>query len=251
MENGYFVISHKDWEELGVKEYAFVCSRIRLALPQLNAPDNFSNFSNACHTNRGSTRPIIHGNPVRKTPNYVCIDMWAASLGLITTLQFPKIQGEVANTRAYLFEDAVQDLIDNTKWGQSEIRSQRQKHLKLYGKQLTDIDAIGARGKDLLIVSCKSIPYSMEYDQGVYRTIRNAENTAIKAVFHWKEIVNKLNANRIGDNYDFSGFDRIIGVVCTPFVVYTSAADALSATTGSLRWVCSPDELEQFLRTDT
>lgn len=250
METGYFVVDPDEWDGLANEEYASVCDRIRSALPQLNAPATFELFSAACQAYRGSAWPIVHGNPVRTTPNYVCIDMWAASMGFITALQFPKVQGQVANERAAWFEDVVQELIDTTPWTAREIRSLRQKPLTLGGKTLTDIDAIGTRGGDLLIVSCKSIPYTMDYDRGVYNAIRNAETTVVNAVAHWKGIVETLDANRVGDNYNLSGFDRIIGVVCTPFAVYTKSGEALSTTTGSLRWSSSLDELAHFLRTD-
>lgn len=172
-------------------------------------------------------------------------------MGFITALQFPKVQGQVANERATWFEDVVQELIDTTPWTAPEVHSLRQKPLTLGGKTLTDIDAIGTRGRDLLIVSCKSIPYTMEYDRGDYKAIRNAETTVVDAVAHWKGIVETLDATRVGENYNLSGFDRIIGVVCTPFAVYTKSAEALSTTTGSLRWASSVDELAHFLRTDT
>lgn len=251
MELGYFVVDPDEWDALANGEYASVCDRIRTALPQLNAPATFELFSAACHAYRGSAWPIVHGNPVRSTPNYVCIDMWAASMGFITALQFPKVQGQVANERATWFEDVVQELIDTTPWTAPEIRSLRQKPLTLGGKTLTDIDAIGTQGRDLLIVSCKSIPYTMDYDRGVYNAIRNAESTVVNAVAHWKHIVETLDANRVGDTYDLSCFDRIIGVVCTPFAVYTKSEEALSTTTGSLRWASSFDEVAHFLRTDT
>lgn len=251
LELGYFIVDPGEWDALANEEYASVCDRIRTALPQLNAPATFELFSAACHAYRGSAWPIVHGNPVRTTPNYVCIDMWAASIGFITALQFPKVQGQVANKRASWFEDGVQQLIDTTLWTAPRIRSLRQTPLTLRGKTLTDIDAIGTRGKDLLIVSCKSIPYTMDYDRGVYKAIRNAETTVVNAVAHWKGIVELLDATRVGDNYNLSGFDRIIGVVCTPFAVYTKSAEALSTTTGSLRWASSLDELAHFLRTDT
>lgn len=250
-ELGYFAVGHDEWEGLANEEYTSVCDRIRMALPQLNAPATFELFSADCHAYRGSAWPIVHGNPLRTTSNYVCIDMWAASQGFITTLQFPKVQGPVANKRATWFEDAVQEVIDTTAWSAPKFRSLRQKHLKVGGKTLTDIDAIGARGRDLLIASCKSIPYTMEYDRGDHKAIRNAETTVVSAVNHWKGIVDTLDANRVGDNYNLSNFDRIIGVVCTPFVVYTTSGDALSTTIGSLRWASSLDELAHFLRTDT
>ena len=77
--------------------------------------------------------------------------------------------------------------------------------------------------------------------------VGNAASTVDQGVELWSEIVNTLTANPKGDNFDFSGYKRIIGVLCTPFAVYTSDAKALSMTVDELRWASSLDELMSFL----
>ncbi|WP_447650422.1 hypothetical protein [Pseudomonas abietaniphila] len=123
----------------------------------------------------------------------------------------------------------------------------RQRTLRVRGQSLTDIDAIGSYEDALLIVSCKSIPYTREYDQGTHKAIRNAAATVDQGVNFWSDIVNQLTASPTGDNFDFSSYKRIIGVLCTPFAVYTRDAKALSMTAGDLRWASSLDELVSFL----
>lgn len=42
---------------------------------------------------KGEVWPFAHGAPVKIIDDYVCIDMWAASMGFLAWLQFPRIQG--------------------------------------------------------------------------------------------------------------------------------------------------------------
>lgn len=247
MELGYFITKLEHWSTFGEEEYPAVCSEIRAALPQFVAPADFSVFRNGCATFKGEVWPTAHGAPAKATNDYMCIDMWAASMGFLAWLQFPKLQGNVANTRATRFEDVVQDAIDRTQWGHSQHRVMRQRTLRAHGQNLTDIDAIGSYKDALLIVSCKSIPYTRDYDQGTHRAIRNAASTVDQGVEFWSDIVDTLTANPTGENFDFSRYKRIIGVLCTPFAVYTSDAKALSITVDELRWASSLDELVTFL----
>ena len=68
-------------------------------------------------------------------------------------------------------------------------------------------------------MSCKSIIYDRDYDQGVFRVIRNTRATIDEAVAEWG-VVAELRRQPTGDNLDFSRFDEIIGVVCAPFAVF-------------------------------
>ena len=47
---------------------------------------------------------------------------------------------------------------------------------------ITDVDAIGARGETLRIVSCKSVVHTNEHDRGSHRDVRNAASLVAKAV---------------------------------------------------------------------
>ncbi|WP_298928193.1 hypothetical protein [uncultured Ramlibacter sp.] len=248
MEVGYFVVDPEEWESIGKEQYDPIQHRVRQFLPQFVAPSTFLEFSAKCLELEGSAWPLVHGDPVRVSRDYVSIDMWAASMAFLAAYQFPKVQGQIANDRATKFEDVVQDLIDGTAWADKRLGADRQRTLYMDGKAVTDIDAIGSLDGVLLLISCKSIPYSLEYDRGSHNAIRNARSTLDEAVDYWAGIVDSFEARRHGDNYDFRGYLRIIGLVCTPFAVYTTHVKALSQTTPSLRWANSLDELARFLR---
>ena len=70
-----------------------------------------------------------------------------------------------------------------------------------------------------------------------------------RGVDYWSGIIDQLNAQRAGDNFDFSGFPQIIGVVFTPTVIYTSHSRLLEKSVGRLRWSSSLDEPLEFLTT--
>ena len=247
MELGYSIMPFNEWNMLGEKVYDAVCDEVRQHLPQFQAPASFEAFSSSCLSFLGEVWPAAHGAPARKTNDYMCIDMWAASMGFLAWFNIPKTQGKVANERAEKFEDVVQQRIDRTRWADNHIRELRQRTLKVAGQAVTDIDAIGSFEGTLLLVSCKSIPYTREYDQGVHSVIRNAATTVNCGVNTWVNIVNRLSENPSGDNFDFTKYERIVGVVCTPFAVYTSDEKSLSTSVGTLRWACSLDELIAFL----
>lgn len=248
MELGYFIMDFQQWEDFADGQYSKACDEVRQYLPQFQAPENYSAFVTSCLKFKGEVWPLSHGDILRVTNDYVCIDMWAASTGFLGWFQFPKTQGQIANERAARFEDVVQEVIDLSPWADSSIQGLRQRELKVDGQALTDIDAIGSYEGTLLVVSCKSIPYTREYDRGTHNAIRNAASTVDKGVDYWANIVSQLQARKEGDNFNLTSYKQIVGVVCTPFAVYTSHPASLSMSVGKLRWACSLDELSEFLK---
>lgn len=251
VELGYFIVPHEFWIEFSSANYEVVCNMVREYLPQFSPPVTVDGYHSDIAQYYSSTWPLIHGNPIRLTESYVCVDMWAASQGFLSAVQFPAAQGRVANDRAEKFEDVVQEALDRTLWANEEVRTLRQKPLRYQGNVLTDIDAIGFRDGTLLIISCKSIPYSSSYDKGEHRAIRNAESMVTAAVEHWNNIVGHLQRHPTGENYDFAKFDKIVGVVCTPFVIYTSSATSLTPVFDNLRPASSLEELVLWMETVT
>jgi hypothetical protein len=250
VELGYFIIPYQFWTDFSVANYEVVCEKVRKYLPQFVAPSSIDNFHTSVAGYYSSTWPLEHGNPIRITGSYVCVDMWAASMGFLNGIRFPTAQGRVANDRAERFEDIVQEAVDRTPWLDDEAKALRQKTLRYQGNALTDIDAIGSRNGTLLIISCKSIPYTLAYDKGEHRAVRNAEAMTTAAVQHWHAIVEHLQKNPVGENYDFSKFEKIVGAVCTPFVVYTAVASSLMPVCGNLRPVSSLEELIIWMDSD-
>lgn len=115
------------------------------------------------------------------------------------------------------------------------------------GQEITDIDAAGTLASRLVLVSCKSWPFTRAYDRGEYRTIRNTMERAIAAVDEWSERVSIIKSNPIDDNYDVSGFSDIVGVVVLPFRPFVPMGKATLDVLPGLPAVVGVGELETWL----
>ncbi|MFE7509884.1 hypothetical protein ACFU8I_01405 [Streptomyces sp. NPDC057540] len=162
--------------------------------------------------------PIFH----RAGPD-VLVDFDAASRHLLRLCTVaPANDTPVSKIRADHFEDTVQQLIDRSPWKPSQAAPARSFKPRPVGREvLTDFDAVGEEGDTLLIVSCKSRPYTARYDAGDHKTVRNAATLVEGAVTKWAEVVAALTEQPVGANYDFSRYRRILGVVCIPHTPYT------------------------------
>jgi hypothetical protein len=191
--------------------------------------------------------PISSGNVLRRFHGNLMIDITGASHALLHRLELDR-SPLIGNLRAPKFELQCQDLIDSTPWAPSpEVKALRGRPLRRGGLPATDIDAIGMMGRTLLMVSCKSVIYDRDYDQGVFQVIRNTQHRIDEAVIEWDEKVAEFRRQPTGENYDFSQFDEIIGVVCTPFVAYSNEERTLAFIKPNLRACSSVLELRDWL----
>ena len=194
-----------------------------------------------------STWPLIKGSIVFFEKDRIYVDLHAATLYFLANLRFPDFTGDIANARALHFEKITQRIINKTKWMPSpDLLQYRGRTLKYNGKNITDIDAIGELKGQLLLVSCKSIPYTNDYNMGDHKITRNISCRIEEAVVKWQEVIDFFNNNKKGDNYDFSNY--LIGppLVCTP-VPFFSKGVATEIAIGSLRKACTLEELEEYL----
>jgi hypothetical protein len=196
----------------------------------------------------GASWPLVAGPVLRIDNDEVLLDLYSASVRLNTLISDFARDGEAANARSKLFELRVQRLLDESPLqAPATVRKMRGLTLRLAGKHLTDIDAIGCRDDRLLLVSCKSTIYSPQYDAGDFRVVRNRESLLLDAIRDWDEKVTLLQRNPVGDNYDFSNFGPIQGVVCTPLPVFVMRMPGTSTTPKGLTSGCSFVELESWL----
>lgn len=197
---------------------------------------------------QGCTWPLVPPTPVRGTDAVMALDINNATSRLATAFEFPVDTGATANVRATHFEEEVQRVIDASPWAPPDaLRSLRGRALRRDGAAITDLDAVGARDGVLLLVSAKSRLYTALYDTGEHVQVRNAATTVEQAVGRWREVVAYLDAHRRGDNYDFSAADHMIGVVCTPQVVWVPLGEATEEAAPGLRAASSAEELERWL----
>jgi len=221
---------------------------VRSVIGNVDLPSNADDFLSVLEGTSGSAWPLIAGSSIRREGKILCIDLYTATIQLNDLLEFPRISGNPANVRADHFELTVQGVIDSSQWCPSnELRKLRGLKIRHGGRVITDLDGIGAHGDTLLIVSCKSLIYSAEYDIGGYAAVRNAATTIENAVVHWNGIETFFEANLKGDNYDFSGYRQLIAVVCTPDPVFVPFGPATQPVAPGLLAASSLFELSTWL----
>ena len=189
------------------------------------------------------------GPPLRVQGDIHFVDLSSASLAIADAVARPPISGLTANAWSQHFELSVQAAIDDTPWKPAlPIAALRGRELRRNGRAITDIDAIGERGGTLLIVSCKGIPFSTPFDRGEHAVIRNFAEHVENSVAAWRGLVAGLQNNRVGDNFDFSAYRRIVGVVAYPQIPWTTSMAAIGEVTSGLRAAVSPAELVGWCR---
>jgi hypothetical protein len=166
--------------------------------------------------------PLARGPILRVAGAQTAIDVNAATYRIDELMTIPGTGGgALVNARGSHFEQHVQEMIDLTAWApKSPFRELCRRTLGLNGSPITDVDALAVNGSTVILVSCKSIPYTHEYDGGDYRTVRNVHTRIEQADVEWQQRVDRVRQEKSGDNYDFEGYE-VYGVVCTPFVVFT------------------------------
>jgi hypothetical protein len=246
-QQGYVFVGEERLREIADHHLPEIVEQLVMRTPGFAWPTNFTLLREALLSVNASAWPLSSGNVLRRFRDNFLIDTTGASHALLHRLELAR-SPLIGNLRAREFELQCQDLINGTSWEPPpEVKSLRGRQLRQAGRVLTDIDAIGVKDRTLLVVSCKSIIYDRDYDQGVFQTIRNTQATIDKAVVAWEWVVAELRQHPAGENFDFSQFDEIIGVVCTPFAAYSGDERTLAFVKPNLRASSSIIELRDWL----
>lgn len=247
VENGLFFIGRQRLRAIVESQLPAINDSLEAQRPEVNWASNFDEWINAMEAIRASAWPLIPGNILVSQNQFVMIDVAGASQALLHRLEVNR-SPLLGNLRASQFELQCQRLVDKTSWAPSaKIAELRGRPLRIGGAHVTDVDAIGQNGDDLMLISCKSVVYDADYDRGDFKVVRNTKATIDEAVARWSSIIETIEAHPTGDNFDFSMFKRVRGVVCTPFVVYTDTPDSLEFVAAGLRACASIFELAEWL----
>lgn len=180
---------------------------------------------------------------------WLIVDLAGASLRLADALSRPDVSGAMVNVWSQHFERSVQEAINGTGWRPSpDLLARRGRTLRRDGRALTDIDAVGERGGTLLIVSCKGVPYSDAWDRGEYQAVRKIATNVEGSVAAWSAFVDTLREQRIGDNFDFSSYRRIVGVVVYPHTPWIASRQFAREATSGLFIASAAAELTEWCR---
>lgn len=249
---GYSVHERIDFVEVYWSAFEDLVSVFKTLFPSANLPDTWVHFVallNDIEKIDTCSHPLLPG-VLLVNDGWVIIDHANVKTRLDKILQFPSLSGETGQKRGFHFEDGIQSYIDSSSWTPSkEIHAMRQVHLiRDDGTQITDIDAIGESGDTLLVISCKAIIFSIGQDIGEYLALKNARIRLDAAVVKWNNVKAELTASPIGKNYDFSRYTKIIGIVCTPNVVYTENELSLAYEVDNLRKAATAPEFIEWLQ---
>ena len=185
---GYCIMDTEMFETVADARIAEVRSIVQNLTSSNQLPITGDELLRALERCSGSTWPLLSGSPIRRDGNKICVDLYGATTCLHSLIEFPHVQGQLANARADHFELAAQKIIDGSPWRPDEnLRQVRGRTQRYANVNVTDIDAIGVHGKTLLMVSCKSVVYSSAYDTGNYDTVRNTGGLIEKAVKYWRD----------------------------------------------------------------
>ena len=99
-----------------------------------------------------------------------------------------------------------------------------------------------------MLVSCKSVIYTADYDRGVFNVVRNVRTMLEKAVERFAELEHHFTEFPRGSEYDFSGYDKIVSVVVTPRVMYVAEPLLSQMTLPGLRKYSGFEEFRDWLR---
>jgi hypothetical protein len=214
-----------------------------------NLPTTSADLLDTLENCSGSIWPLQLGSPIRRDGELICVDLYAATARLNSLLEFPNVQGTVANARAAHFELAAQAAIDDSPWSPGkDLKKLRGRKLRYDHQDVTDIDAIGEYNGTLLMVSCKSMIYSSAYEAGEYAAVKNKSDVIEEAVKHWMEKKIFLQNHKLGLNYDFTRYERFLAIVCTPWPVYVSIGPATRELAPQLLAATSVSEFGEWLR---
>lgn len=161
---GYYVQRESVFHSLVNHTIAAQGDIVRQILPSIHVPSNADELLTLLGRCQGEIWPPVPGPIILRAHDHLYIDLDAATARLESLLEYPRNTDEVAKARSYHFELVVQQVIDGSDWRPPRhVRELRGKELKVAGKAITEIDAVGAKGKTLLIVSCKSMLYSTRH----------------------------------------------------------------------------------------
>jgi hypothetical protein len=250
LQTGYMLVMKHDLDDLYSQSYPV----LREMMPLLRAfpePSSDAAFSDKLLQIEGRPSPLL-GGPVAfiASNTRMGIDICNATRRVLDLLEFPRVHGKPANVRARAFEEKVQKVIDGTPWAPPDsIRRLIGHHFKKDGKWIGEVDAFGSSDRTLLLVSCKSVVYTTDYDRGEYTAVRNARTILEKAVERFTELATHFaQFPDGGSEYDFTAYDTIAIVVVTPHVMYVTEPLLSQFSLPGLRSYSGFEEFRRWLR---
>jgi hypothetical protein len=170
---------------------------------------------------------------VETDDGWVMLNFSGLSERFAQVLEYPGVDGAVANVRGRAFEVSIQDRIDATSWCPPEsLRKYVNADLKKDGRTVGEVDAIAHNSGVTILISAKSIAVGDLYILGDYAARREAARKVIQALERWRTLMSELLVDLAPGrrNFDFSGAGQIVGLVTTPNALSVPVEQALRPT---------------------
>lgn len=88
------------------------------------------------------------------------------------------------------------------------------------GSPITNIDAVAVRDKQLLLVSCKSFPHTVDFSAGSHGAVRNLRTNTEKAIADWDRKLEEIRATRDQLRPSLPADYELHGVVVLPTIPF-------------------------------
>jgi hypothetical protein len=160
-------------------------------------PQSAAEVLEILHAIRPEVWPPLCGCPVHEAGSHSAIDLVGASRRLFATLLRPA-DGTDVNVWSAHFESDVQAIIDQSPWRPPEqVRPLIGRTVRrANGTALTDIDALGFNDGRILLISCKSIAFTVPALRGEFAVTRNIKEKIESAASDWDEVTKILQDDR-------------------------------------------------------
>lgn len=192
--------------------------------------------------------PPLCGCPVHEAGDFSVTDLVGASRRLFVTLLRPA-DGPAVNLWSAHFERDVQKVLDETDWRPPDAmrpligRTIR----RADGTALTDIDALGFNNGRLLLVSCKSIAFTLPALRGEFAVTRNIVEKTHAAAAEWDQVVRTLQADAKLLSNELPHSVAIEGCFVFPSVPFYTESQWRKSVFDAIPFLLSVQELSQVL----
>ncbi len=192
--------------------------------------------------------PPLCGNPVHQADRLSVVDLVGASRRLFSTLLRPS-DGADVNVWSLHFEQNVQDAIDRTPWRPpNSLRSLIGRTIRRAdGSDLTDIDAVAFQDGRLLVVSCKSVAFTVPALRGEFAATRNIVEKTHAAASEWHDVIATLRGIPDLLPVGLTSGIAIDGCVVFPSVPFYTEGQWRRQVFDSLPYLLSVSELQKSL----
>jgi len=247
--SGMMILRNEDLEQIARSVLEDMKNNFAGVLSSAHRPAAIDDLLLTLGPLQASVSPLVVGPVLIRLDGETLINLAAATQRLFSDAEFPPTADQNAvHEKGSFFEVELQTAINRSRFAPDDAtRSLRGRTLRAEGEKITDVDALFVVKKTLILVSAKSFPFTIQHAFGDYRVVRNTITRIEEAVRDLGGKLQNIAQVKKGDNFDFTMFDAILGVVCTPHVMLVPTGELTEEVLPGLRRYVSAAELSGWL----